>query len=191
MQECARPEVKEVKSTLGATILRLGDTEENREESIEITVRTSKATAIARPPSMKKFARLEGPQTGDSMEWEDESGHRAIQYAPVKSRTDHFIKEEGPATSPNGSPKKLEDVPEVKVELDDDGEPITNGTLTEPQDPSSIRQIPEENTVSAYKYGSTYIPVEKADFEQLKTEKGLDLLGFIPLKKVIYPYSEH
>ena len=39
------------------TILRLGDTQTRSEEAIELVVKTSKCTALARPKGWKRFAR--------------------------------------------------------------------------------------------------------------------------------------
>lgn len=185
LQECARPESKEVKSAMGSTVLRVGDPDEHADQSITLTVRTSKATAIARPPSMKKFGRTDATPNEDAMDWE---GQRAIQYAPVKMRTDLFIKDEQEDKAPEGDgsteQKAIKTKDGVKVELDDDGEPIGVNyqelTTTAEEKDSSKRIVTDEHTQIAYKYGSTYIPVDKADFESLKTEKGMDIVGFIP-----------
>lgn len=183
LQECARPEVKEVKSALGSTVLRFGDPDTHPDQSINLTVRTSKATAIARPPSMKKFARTDDPRNGDVMDWD---GQRVVQYAPVKTRTDLFVKEEQEVKAEENAVTDGERVKrdnDVKVELDEDGEPVEGGNqelanVTKGDD-TSMRLVTDEDTQIAYKYGSTYIPVDKTDFEPLKTEKGLDILGFI------------
>lgn len=175
---------------MGNNVLRFGDPEEHPDQSINLTVRTSKATAITRPPSMKKFAQTNVQRNGDAMDWD---GQRAIEYAPVKTRTDHFVKEETEADVPeeNGpaEPKTLTNDDGVKLELDEDGEPIgMNGELMVATDGDGpgMRAVGEENTQLAYKYGSTYIPADKTDFEKLQTEKGMDILGFIPQKKVCF-----
>ena len=175
---------------MASTVLRFGDPDGNPEQSIILNVRTSKATAIARPPSMKKFARADGPQNEDMMDWD---GQRAIQYAPVKTRADLFIKEEreeaAATTKENGNAegKSLKDENPVKVELDEDGEPIGvsyHELAATTKGDSSAVPVTDENTQIAYKYGSTYIPVDKTDFDPLKTEKGMDIVGFIPQKTV-------
>lgn len=203
LQECARPEVKEVRSTLSNTVLRFGDMEMNKDQSFELRVRTSKATSIARPPPLKKFARA---RVENTMEWESQGVDRTTtQFVQVKHRTDFFIKAD-PSTdaaahsSSNGrfgigsglqsnaseAPPKMEDVQDVKLEIDEDGVPLDLQPLamrnTETK-PEPVVTVNDENTQIAYKYGSTYIPVDKADFETLQTVKGLDILGFIPQHK--------
>jgi ATP-dependent DNA helicase 2 subunit 2 len=193
LQECARPDVKETKSALATTVLRFGDPEANPEQSVLINIRTSKATAKAAPPPMKRFTRSAEAPTNERMEWVGENGARPIQYAPVKKRTDHFLREDEPA-APEGSssePKAIENGTDVKVEVevDDDGEVIVRNTEADPEAGSTLRPVDEENLQLAYKYGSNYVPVDKTEFEQLKTEKGMDILGFIPAKKVRLPFS--
>jgi ATP-dependent DNA helicase 2 subunit 2 len=175
---------------MGNNVLRFGDPEQHPDQSINLTVRTSKATAIARPPSMKKFAQINAQHNGDAMDWD---GQRAIEYAPVKTRTDHFVKEEEaeadvPEENGPAEPKALKNDDGVKLELDEDGEPIgmNNGELmlAAGGDGPGMRAVGDENTQLAFKYGSTYIPADKTDFEKLQTEKGMDILGFIPQKKV-------
>jgi ATP-dependent DNA helicase 2 subunit 2 len=186
LQECALPDVKETKSALAASVLRFGDPEANPEQSVLINIRTSKATAKAVPPPMKRFSRSTEAPINDSMEWAGENGAQPIQYAPVKSRTDHFLREDEPA-APEGSssePKGIENGTGVKVEVDDDGEVIVRNTEADPETGPTLHPVDEENLQLAYKYGSSYVPVDKTEFEQLKTEKGMDILGFIPAKKV-------
>jgi ATP-dependent DNA helicase 2 subunit 2 len=190
LQECARPDVKEVKSTLGSTMMRFGDPDEHPDQSINITVRTSKATAIARPPPLKKFGRVDPSQRENAMEWSDENGHRPGQFAPLKHRTDLFIKDEPQKADADADAKTIEESPAVKVELDEDGEPIDGAVVTQSNE-GTMRPVPDDATQRAYKYGATYIPVDKADFEQLKTEKGLDILGFIPQRKVSRSLTLH
>ena len=62
IQEVSRPDIKETRSALLGTILRLGDVDTRSDEAIEILCKTSKATAIQRPKSWKKFARRGKPK---------------------------------------------------------------------------------------------------------------------------------
>ena len=137
---------------------------------------------------MKKFARIDPQRNGNAMDWE---GSKTIQYAAVQKRTDHFIKgeDETELLEVNGdSGPKMAKNELIKAERDDDGElvrigdgqPATNSSI----DNRGMRPVSDEDIVMAYKYGSTYIPADKTDFEKLQTEKGMDILGFIPQKKV-------
>ncbi|KAG8834379.1 ATP-dependent DNA helicase II subunit 2 [Serendipita sp. 399] len=179
LQECATPEVKETRSSLLYQVLRFGEPTDDPDHSVELNVRVSKATAIARPPPMKKFARST-PQE-NTMEWTGAIGEPlAAQFAPVKSRTDHFIKDFGENKDAQEQTKAIEGDPDVKIEIDEDGVPILPSDLALVTIPDNAAPIGDENTQLAYKYGAEYIPVDKADFSQLQTRKGLDIVGFIP-----------
>jgi hypothetical protein len=92
LQECARPDVKTTKSVLLSTTLRFGNVEDENlhEEAISLAVRTSKATAITRPPTMGRFVRKE--RELNRMDWEGDGAVRALEeFAPVNRRTDYYI----------------------------------------------------------------------------------------------------
>jgi ATP-dependent DNA helicase 2 subunit 2 len=174
LQECARPDVKMTKSVLLSTTLRFGNVEDEnlREESISLAVRTSKATAITRPPTMKKFVRKE--REPNRMDWEGDGGVRALEeFAPVNRRTDYYIQkrtEEGKA--------KAE--PDIKAEeIDESDLQLAPLKLLDDSE-----RVESEQLVRAYKYGATYIPFEEGTFLKLETKKGLDICGFMPASKV-------
>lgn len=64
--------------------LRIGDVETRSDEAIELHVKTSKATAIARPPSMKKFAKRRAQP--EDMETDEEK-----EYVMLDRRTQYYI----------------------------------------------------------------------------------------------------
>src|SRR5258708_5881912 len=116
LQECARPDVKMTKSVLLSTVLRFGNVEDEnlREEAVALAVRTSKATAITRPPTMKRFVRKE--RELNRMDWEGDSAMRALEeFAPVNRRTDHYIEKR----TEDG---KIKAEPDIKVEEIDEGD---------------------------------------------------------------------
>ncbi|TFK38608.1 hypothetical protein BDQ12DRAFT_683054 [Crucibulum laeve] len=55
LQETTRPDIKQTRSTLMGTVLRLGDIDTRSDEALEVIVKTSKCTALSRPKSWKKF----------------------------------------------------------------------------------------------------------------------------------------
>lgn len=174
LQECARPDVKTTKSVLLSTTLRFGDVEDETrlEEAISLAVRTSKATAITRPPTMKRFVRKE--KEPNRMDWEGDGAMRALEdFAPVNRRTDYYIEKR----TGNGNTKGE---PDIKVEDIDE-----SGLQLAPRKPlDDFERVEPEELVRAYKYGATYVPFEEGTFLKLETKRGLDICGFMPASKV-------
>lgn len=174
LQECARPDVKTTKSVLLSTTLRFGNTEDENlgEEAVALAVRTSKATAITRPPTMKRFVRKE--RELNRMDWEAEGAARPLEdFAPVNRRTDYYIEKR----SEDG---KIKSEPDIKVEEIDDGDQ----QLAPRELLDDFERVEPEELVRAYKYGATYVPFEEGTFLKLETKKGLDICGFMPVSKV-------
>ena len=173
LQECARPDVKTTKSVLLSTTLRFGnvEAEDLREEAIALAVRTSKATAITRPPTMKRFVRKE-PEL-NRMDWEGEGDGAIEGFAPVNRRADYYIEK-------RTGDRKMKAELDMKVEgLDEGDQQIT------PRKPlDDFEKVEPEELVRAYKYGATYVPFEEGTFLKLETKKGLDICGFMPVSKV-------
>jgi len=174
LQECARPDVKTTKSVLLSTVLRFGNVEDEtlRDEAISLAVRTSKATAITRPPAMKRFVRKE--REPNRMDWEGDGAMRALEdFAPVNRRTDYYIEKR----SENGEVKAE---PDIKVEeIDESDLQLAPRNLLD-----DFERVEPEELVRAYKYGATYVPFEEGTFLKLETKKGLDICGFMPASKV-------
>ncbi|KAF8272335.1 SPOC like C-terminal domain-containing protein [Lactarius quietus] len=82
LQEITRPEIKQTRSTLMATVLTLGDPSNNPLEALEIIVKTSKCTALARPKSWKRFA---------PRDWRWDWGHEENCMAQLKMRTEFHV----------------------------------------------------------------------------------------------------
>lgn len=87
LQECFRPDVKMTKSALLKSKLRIGDVEGRPEEAIELNIRTSKCTAVSRPPSLKRFAK--GTVQPDRMEIDG-----ADLYVPLERKTEYVVQKE-------------------------------------------------------------------------------------------------
>lgn len=176
--ECAKPDVKETKSQALQTVLRLGepDDEDNAANSISISIRTSKATAIKRPPTMKRFIRHETVRKQEDMDWEA-TGEvpSVVKFAPLIRRTDLYVdtKPGAPDGEDASNPIKVESQPE---------ETDLNSLLYKQDD--RYQEVIEDDVQYGYKYGSTYIPAPSDSFDQLGTKKGLDIIGFIPERKV-------
>ena len=174
LQECARPDVKTTKSVLLSTTLKFGNVEDENlcEEAISLAVRTSKATAITRPPTMKRFVRKE--QEPNRMDWEGDGALRALEeFAPVNRRTDYYIEKR----TENGKVKAESD---VKVEATEE----SDLQLAPRKWLDDFERVEPEGLVRAYKYGATYVPFEEGTFLRLETKKGLDICGFMLTSKV-------
>src|SRR6202012_373068 len=97
LQEITRPEIKQTRSTLMATVLTLGDPSNNPLEALEIIVKTSKCTALARPKSWKRFAPREGKHADemdvDSVPTKGGAGREDTKtaWAQLKMRTEFHV----------------------------------------------------------------------------------------------------
>ncbi|KAG8743939.1 ATP-dependent DNA helicase II subunit 2 [Ceratobasidium sp. 414] len=161
LHETSRPEPRPTKSAMSNNVFRIGDPESMPGQAIEIAVKTSKATAIVRPHSMKKFAKRDvaGAREG-GMDWEStQQGARGDHklYVELKRRTDYVVK-----------------LPESSHETEDN-----EGEEEEKQE-SPGEVVEKETLVKAFKYGSTWVPCEEGHFEGLHTRKGIEVHGFIP-----------
>ncbi|EKM60439.1 uncharacterized protein PHACADRAFT_82428 [Phanerochaete carnosa HHB-10118-sp] len=154
IEEISRPESKQTRSQPSASVLRLGDVENHPEEAIEINVKISKCTALVRPKSFKKFARIgdediEMQNPGDDSEPTVEYGQltREIRYAfdPSGRRDDE--------------------------EADRDAE-----EETEKKD--DLQDVEKEELIRGYKYGSSFVPVPENNFPKLETKRGMEICGF-------------
>ncbi|CAK5280012.1 unnamed protein product [Mycena citricolor] len=189
LREIARPDMKITKSTLSTTILRLGDTVTRSGEALELTIKTSKCTAVTRPKSFKKYAVRESTkrkkeakmkvvmeEDDDATEEDtdeeevddtamdvDEPAGKKVTFTQLKMRTQYLI---------DHRERESEDT-EIKPAIN----PETNEL--EPE----VEVTDKENLIRGYKYGTTYVPVtEEKDFGKLPTVKGIDICGFFPAK---------
>ncbi|RDB29054.1 ATP-dependent DNA helicase II subunit 2 [Hypsizygus marmoreus] len=178
LQETMRPDVKQTKSTLMGTVLRLGDVDTKSDEAIEIIIKTSKCTALARPKSWKKFAiRKEAGEDESSMKV-DEDEDASVAYAQLKMRSEYYID-----TTPEGEVDKDMD---VKMEEEDESllEEEEEGTEKPKEKPKKehMEKVEKEQLVRGFKYGTTYAPCPDGQFPRLPTKKGIDICGFFLAK---------
>jgi len=159
LQEISRPDIKETKSALMGTVLRLGDVDVRPEEAIEILVKASKCTALARPKSWKKFGRRE--KDDDQMQVDGEAEEKIV-FAQLKMRTEYYIDHSAPE--------------EDKMDVGSDAE--------EEDKDKNIEKVEKEQLIRGFKYGSTYAPCPDGQFPRLNTRKGIDICGFFHAKNV-------
>ncbi|KAH9949516.1 SPOC domain-like protein [Amylocystis lapponica] len=160
LHELARPEIKQTKSALMGTLLRLGDVDARPEEAVEVLVKVSKCTAVARPKSWKKFARRE------FSEGEHVDPGKTV-FAQLRMRTDYVLE---PADGDAQATDKEED----------EDEDVEMGEERPKKEPELIQK---EDLVRGFKYGASYAPCPEGQFPRLSTRKGIDICGFFKAKQ--------
>ncbi|KIJ59827.1 hypothetical protein HYDPIDRAFT_118081 [Hydnomerulius pinastri MD-312] len=173
----SHPHIKETKSALLQTTIRLGDVKTREAEAIEIGVKVAKCTSLARAGGWKRFAGRDG--SGDV---EDEE---KVTFKELKRRTEYFIdrSSDGDASAEGkGKGKATQDTSmDLNEERDEDDESDAHQ-----------ERVEKEQLVRGFKYGSTYVPCPDGQFEKLNTKKGIDICGFFQKKNFnrSYPMSE-
>ncbi|KAK2462108.1 hypothetical protein APHAL10511_006571 [Amanita phalloides] len=169
LQEIMRPDIRNTKSALTATVLRLGDTERNYDGAIEIAVRTSKTTATARPKSWKKFAAR-----SKSDEMQIDEVEEVVEFAQLRMRTEYYVDRKD---HDGDEGVKMEDEEENLL----DSKIETNQKQGKSND-EHLEKVEREELIRGFKYGTTYVPCPDGQFPKLPTRKGIDICGFYPDK---------
>ncbi|ETW87659.1 hypothetical protein HETIRDRAFT_41157 [Heterobasidion irregulare TC 32-1] len=164
LQEVTRPDIKQTKSALMGTVLRLGDPDNYPNDSMEIHVKSSKCTALARPKSWKRFAKREMTEE-ESMDFErardeGEDEEKTNVFAELKMRSEYVVD-----TNPNKADEADEDQDEDEHKDADD-------------ETHHLEKIEKEELVRGFKYGATYVPCPDGQFKRLPTKKGIEICGF-------------
>lgn len=171
LEEISRPEVKSTKSALLGTTLRLGDPDNHPEESVEIQVKVSKCTALARPKTWKKFAvrrKQEDPEDVVMKEPDDDEEERKLLYAQLAMRTKYTVD--------HGD--------ESEFAEDDQEQGQESKSHDEPKE-----EIEKEELIRGYKYGSSYAPCPDGNFPKLNTRKGIEICGFLLSKNFRHDWA--
>jgi len=168
------------------TTLRVGDVQNKPTESMEIQVKLSKCTAIARPKNWKRVMlrkkdKKDKDGEGDSDETEEDAEEsmdvEGDTYVVLKKRTEYY----------RDSDKSDEDDDEesqvqVKKEKGDyDDARIERDEQVAVEDD---RRVEREELIKGFKYGSTYTPCPDGQFDRLETKKGIDVCGFFKSRNV-------
>ncbi|KAH9075752.1 SPOC domain-like protein [Lactarius deliciosus] len=163
LQEITKPEIKQTRSTLMATVLSLGDPSNNPLETLEIIVKTSKCTAFARPKSWKRFAPRDSKHTEemdvDPLPTKGGNGGedtKKIVWAQLKMRTEFHVERD----DQDNDDERNED----NMDVDDAKR--------------SGAKVEKEQLVRGFKYGSSYVPCADGQFERLSSQKGISICGF-------------
>lgn len=86
--------------------MRIGDVEARPDEAIELNIRTSKCTAISKPPSLKRFAKKKVDP--DRMDVDE-----ADLYTPLERKTEYVIRKDDHDTDENDDDKTEADEEET------------------------------------------------------------------------------
>ena len=171
LDEVRKPEVKETRSSLMSNILRLGDPENNPLEALEIVVKTSKSTVLARPKSWKRFSPREN-NPGDEMDvdsapnedrnWDKDEGTKKTVWSELKMRTEFHVEHEEQGNENNGNEEDM-DVDDAK---------------------KSGAKVEKEQLIRGFKYGSSYVPCPDGQFAKLSSHMGISICGFFSADNV-------
>ena len=176
--EISRPDIKEVRSTLMGTVLRVGDVDTRSDEAFEILIKASKCTALARPKGWKKFALREARDAMDmEVDEEDRSGDDDTKtaFAQLRLRTEYLIDRNAGDEEDEEGDVKMKQVDDEENSLEDDEE--------KPKD-NNLEKVEKEELIRGFKYGTTYAPCPDGQFPKLPTRKGIQICGFFPDKTV-------
>jgi ATP-dependent DNA helicase 2 subunit 2 len=180
LRETAMPDIKQVRSTLMANILRLGDVDTHGEEAVELFIKTSKCTSLARPKGWKKFALRESSTDDMDVGGDDVAAAKAA-YAQLRMRTEYYVDRK--------AGEKDDDGDVVMKKEEDDNENLLDKGEDEPEEPNveNLEKVDKEELVRGFKYGTTYVPCPEGQFPKLPTKKGIEICGFFPAKHVCFP----
>ena len=167
--EISRPDIKEVKSALMGTVLRVGDTDTRSDEAFEILIKASKCTALARPKGWKKFTLKEARDAMDVDEDQSRGDGGKTTFAQLRLRTEYFID--------RNAGEEEDEEGDVKMKQEDDEENLLEDNSEKPKD-NNLEKAEKEELVRGFKYGTTYAPCPDGQFPKLPTRKGIQICGF-------------
>lgn len=185
------PKPAVVNGTLSGIELRIGSIDIDPSQAIVIPIKYSKATMKARPQTLSKawkpamdlqshpgegFPRssasnqLLNSVTEQSQALDKppaQSDLAAMISAEVKNYSTYVIKRQEAAKEP-GSTQAGPDGTQADTQKEQD---------VEEEDDELVAK---EDIVKAWRFGSTWVPMEKDTFDPLDTRKGVEILGFFP-----------
>ena len=190
LQDISRPDIKQTKSALMGTTLRIGDIQNKPTESTEIQVKLSKCTAVARPKSWKRVMLRKKDKDKDKgkggEEGSDETEDGAEDSMDV-DEGDTYVELKKHSEYYRDSDKSDDDDDEeshLRVKEEKTDRDNTRADRDERVAPEDDRRVEREELIKGFKYGSTYTPCPDGQFDRLKTKKGIDICGFFKSKNV-------
>ncbi|ORY22765.1 SPOC like C-terminal domain-containing protein [Naematelia encephala] len=185
-----------VNGTVSGIDLHIGSAAVDEEQAITIPIKFSKATMKARPPTLSKAWKpamdLQAPlksnghgytqpassQLASSLAQQSQAMHQAPEVsdlaamisADVKHHSLYVIKRADGAPGVKEAPpgESEDDLNPDNVEVDQEAEEV----------------VAREDIVKAWRFGSTWVPMEADTFEPLDTRKGVEILGFFPREAI-------
>ena len=184
----------------------------NPDQAITIPIKYSKATMKARPPSLSKAWKaamdLQGPPSGaDSFrdmgatqlmaslteQSASQGGGKldpadiaAMISADIKQHSTYVVKKQEPVAN---AATQATQATQASQRDPDFVDPEVNGAVgggvpPAEEDEGEEEFVAKEDIVKAWRFGSTWVPMEADTFEPLITDKGVEILNFIPTANV-------
>lgn len=201
------PRPTTVNGTLSTIDIFIGSSDINPDEAIRIPVKFSKATMRARPPTLSRAwkpamdlqAPLQSSQkvypssasqllTSFAQQSQERAGPSQTDLASmissdVKAYSTYVIKKQDPAVPDASQATQSSQVPPSQarkeaIEVDQGGQ---EAPVEEEEEEEAVAK---EDIVKAWRFGSTWVPMEADTFEPLNTRKGVEILGFFPRANV-------
>ncbi|GMK57801.1 hypothetical protein CspeluHIS016_0406350 [Cutaneotrichosporon spelunceum] len=189
LEEARRPHPATTEGTVSGIHLYIGAAGVDPDAAISIPMQYSKATMKARPPSLSKTwktavdvqAPTRGTEASQILSQIESQGAPASAISGKINRhmLYYICKAEAPA------PSQISVSATQSQRIEDDADFILPGqtqtqTQTQSQTEAEEELVEKEDLVKAWRFGSSLIPVEADTFEPLPTQKGIEVLGFIP-----------
>ncbi|CAK9782753.1 SPOC domain-like protein [Cutaneotrichosporon oleaginosum] len=200
LAEARRPHPATTEGTVSSIKLHIGAEGVDADEAISIPMHYSKATMKARPPSLSKTWKTavdvqtpardaEASQLLSQLESQGADASGAIS-GKINRHIVYFIRKGGEPASTQATQSQSQ------TRIEDDPDFIIGGRR-QPQSQSQtqtlsptqrteedLEPVEKEDLVKAWRFGSSLIPVEADTFAPLRTEKSVEVLGFIPQANV-------
>ena len=198
LKDARLPQPVIVAGTVSGINLHIGSDTVDSEQAITIPIKYSKATMKARPPTLSKAwkaaVELQAPLT----QRDSTQGDRPSQLAHSVAEQSQLPEQSDVAALVSADVKNYTAYVIRRLAEKDGGQPPTQGTqgTQGAQDPGSQvdptqaepeeeeEPVAQEDIVKAYRYGSTWVPVEEDIFTPLDTAKGVEILSFFPRSAV-------
>lgn len=207
LEEARRPHPATTEGTVQSIHLYIGAAGIDDVQAISIPLQYSKATMKARPPSLSKTWKtavdMQAPAKGTQASQMLSQLESQSQHAPqpsdiagmisskINRHSTYFIvhkPERADAPSTQSATQRT-----YNIEDDEDFLPPPSAAPTQTQtrtqeeeeeEEAEEEAVEKEDLVKAWRFGSSLIPVEADTFEPLLTQKGIEVLGFIPQANV-------
>lgn len=203
MVRMPRPTI--VNGTVSGIDLHIGSSDVDPDQAIRIPIKYSKATMKARPPSLSKAWKaavdLQGPQPGSGgyrdmgasqlmtsvTEQSQGQGGKldpndiaAMISAEVKQHSTYVVKKQAPEPATQATQASQAALSQLDPDFVGEDEPMPQENVEDAEE----EYVAKEDLVKAWRFGSTWVPMELDMFEPLVTNKGVEILNFIPTDHV-------